>query len=246
MLKPIDFITQKKNGQKISVLTAYDVNFARILEEIHIDAILVGDSVANVMWGHGSTRDISMTEMLLSTAAVSRGALNTHIISDMPYQSDSTPQQALENATSLIQAGAHSVKLEGTKFEQIELLTKNRIDVVGHLGLTPQTATSLKQVGRNAEEAELMLQDALKIQELGAIAIVLEHIPEDVGSAISEALEIPTIGCGAGKKCDGQVMVLHDMLGISGGKYPPFSRQFADLNTVVKQAFQEYKKWVEE
>ncbi|MGL1902637.1 MAG: 3-methyl-2-oxobutanoate hydroxymethyltransferase [Fibrobacterales bacterium] len=246
MLKPIDFIHQKKSGQKISVLTAYDVNFARLLEEVQIDAILVGDSAANVVWGHGSTRDIGMEEMILSTAAVARGARNTHIISDMPYQSDSSVELALENGQKLVAAGAHSVKIEGTKFDQIKALTEKGIDVVGHLGLTPQTATSLKQVGKSDSEAEQMIDDALQLQQLGAIAIVLEHIPDALGGLISDKISIPTIGCGAGKLCDGQVMVLHDMLGIPGGKYPPFSKQFADLNALVKQAFSDYKAWVEE
>lgn len=244
MLSIEDIQNKKKSGKKISVITAYDVAFARIAETAGIDQILVGDSLANVMLGYKTTRDIGMNEMVIFTQAVSRGAPNTHIISDMPYLSDATPALALENAKRLIDAGAQSVKLEGAKEDVIEKLLANHIPVMGHLGLLPQTAKNFKQYGKSAEEAEQLIKDAETIDKLGVYAMVLEHVPESLGSLISQRVSAVTIGIGAGQSTDGQVLVMHDVLGLNGGKNPPFAKKFADVFELSVQGISDYIRYI--
>ena len=165
MLSIKEIQNKKKNKEKISIITAYDFAFARMAEEAGIDQILVGDSLANVMLGYPSTRDIGMAEMILFTRAVAKGAPNTHIIADMPYLSDGDPETAMENAKRLLEVGAHSVKLEGAKINVIEALIKKGIPVMGHLGLLPQTAESFKQYGKTEAEADQLLKEALAIED---------------------------------------------------------------------------------
>jgi len=240
MLNPNE-LKLRKGNLPIAMITAYDACFARIAEASGIDMILVGDSGANVVLGYASTREIGMDEMLMFVGAVRRGATSTHIVADMPWQSDRDPSTAVMNAKRLLAAGAHSVKVEGADLNVIEALIRNNISVVGHLGLLPQTATSFKQQGQSSEEAEKILTDARAIAQLGIIALVLEHIPERLGYLVSQALpSIPTIGIGAGKLVDGQVLVLHDALGMHPYKVPPFAHKFTDLYAQSVEALKCY------
>lgn len=233
-------IREMKGKRKISQITAYDYGFAKIAESAGIDQILVGDSLANTMLGYKSTKCIGMNEMLVFVAAVCRGAPNTHVIADMPYMSYENPETALENAKKFIDLGASSVKLEGFHPKIIEKLRKNDIEVCAHLGLLPQTATSFKQVGQSEEDAERILREAKAIDETGAFECVLEHIPEALGKRVTDAVKLITIGIGAGHTTDGQVAVLHDALGISNGKLPPFATKFCDIFCLAETGIQNY------
>lgn len=229
----------------LSVLTAYDFPSARLCEQAGVDAILVGDSLANVVLGYDSTRDIGMVEMEVFTGAARRGAPQTHIIADLPYGADETVELALENGRRLIEAGADSVKLEGTPFAQIEALVQAGIPVVGHLGLTPQTASNYKQVGRTPEEARQLLLDATRLSELGCIALVLEHIPSELATQVTRSLSLPTIGIGAGVDTDAQVMVFHDALGLLGSYVPPIAHNFVSAHTLLASGIQQYHQWAQ-
>ena len=222
-------IRETKGKRKISQITAYDYGFAKIAEAAGIDQILVGDSLANTMLGYKSTKCIGMDEMLIFVAAVCRGAPNTHVVADMPYMSYPDSTTALENARKLIDLGASSVKLEGFHPDIIETLRKSDIEVCAHLGLLPQTATSFRQVGKSEEDAERILREAKTIDEIGAFECVLEHIPEALGKKVTDAVKLITIGIGAGSETDGQVTVLHDAIGITNGKIPPFATKFCDI-----------------
>jgi 3-methyl-2-oxobutanoate hydroxymethyltransferase len=176
---------------------------------------------------------------------VRRGAPSARIVSDIPYGADETVELAVANGLALQKSGADAVKLEGAKVAQVKALVDAGVPVVGHLGLLPQTATSLKQAGRTPEEAKAMLEDAKALEVAGACGLVLEHIPSDLALAITQALRIPTIGIGAGKDCSGQVLVLHDMLGLSSRR-PPFARAFAELRNATVQALGDYAAAVRE
>ena len=229
-MKTVKELREMKGKSPVVMITAYDACFARMAEAAGIDMILVGDSGANVVLGYSSTREIGMDEMLVFVAAVRRGAPNTHVVADMPWQSDRDPGTALHNARRFIAAGADSVKIEGIHLETIETLRREGIEVVGHLGLLPQTATSFKQHGQSPEEAERLLIDARQFAQAGAFALVLEHIPERLGALVSQGIpHVITIGIGAGNMTDGQVLVLHDALGMHPFKLPPFAHKFADL-----------------
>lgn len=242
-LLPADF--QKLKGVKpVPMLTAYTCPVARSLEEAGIPVILVGDTVGMVEMGFDSTRDVTIEHMEYHIGAVRRGAQQTHIIGDLPYKTDSDPVTALDSAQRLIAAGSDSIKLEGPKLEVIAHLVANDIPVVGHTGLTPQTAQSFKRVGNTDEDAERVLNEALAIQEAGAFLLVLEHIPATLGQKITAALEIPTIGIGAGPECDGQVLVINDAIGI-GDYWPPFSKQYAHASQTILQVAREFVAEVE-
>ncbi len=241
-LTAVDFL-HKKSKTRIPVLTAYTAPIARCLEQAGVAAILVGDTVGMVEMGFNSTRDVTMDHMTYHIAAVRRGAPNTHIIGDMPFNSDLEPAIALDNARLLIDAGADSVKLEGGKYDVIRHLVAHGIDVVGHTGLTPQTAKSFKQVGRNGEEAERLLKEAAEIADAGAFMVVLEHIPDSLAAKITSGIAIPTIGIGAGSSCDGQVLVINDVIGM-GEKWPPFSRQYALVGRTIFDAAKTYVEQV--
>ena len=211
------------------MVTAYDFSFAEIAEKAGVDIILVGDSLANVMLGKKHTSEVNMEVMKIFVKAVALGAPNTHICADLPYQSYTNEQQALENATEFIQLGAHSVKLEGYHPEIIHYLYKKKVPVIGHLGLLPQTATSLKQVGTKQEEQYEILNQAQSLEKNGACSIVLEHLNFELAKKITSTLACPTIGIGAGKHVNGQVLVLHDLLGIHNKKSPPFAKKFSNV-----------------
>ncbi len=233
-------IRDTKGKRRISQITAYDYGFAKIAESAGIDQILVGDSLANTMLGYKSTKCVGMDEMRIFVAAVCRGAPNTHVIADMPYMSYKDSKTALENARSLIDLGASSVKLEGFHPDIIETLCRNGIEVCCHLGLLPQTATSFKQVGNSEEDAERILREAKAIDEIGAFECVLEHIPEELGKKVTKAVKLITIGIGAGNETDGQVAVLHDALGIGNGKIPPFATKFCDIFCLAESGIKAY------
>ena len=237
-------ILECKGKRKIAQITTYDFGFAQIAEAAGIDQILVGDSLANTMLGYKSTQSVGMPEMLIFVSAVVRGAPNTHVVADMPFQSDRDPKTALENAKRFIDVGASSVKLEGYKPEIIETLLQNGIEVCGHLGLLPQTATSFKQVGKTEEEAGRILKEAVALSEMGVYEMVLEHIPEALGKQITQAVKSITIGIGGGSHTDGHVTVLHDALGIHAGKIPPFATRFCNLYETAKKGIEAYIDFV--
>jgi 3-methyl-2-oxobutanoate hydroxymethyltransferase len=222
-----DFL-QMKGVKPIAMLTAYTCPVARAIEEAGIPMILVGDTVGMVEMGFDTTRHVTIEHMEYHVGAVRRGAKQTHLIGDLPYQTDRDPESALENAKRLLAAGADSIKLEGPKTEVISYLVKNGISVVGHTGLTPQTAQNFKKVGSTCDEARRIVAEAHKIQDAGAFMVVLEHIPYSLATSITKSLSILTIGIGAGPDCDGQVLVINDALGL-GDYWPPFSKQYAHM-----------------
>ena len=221
------------------VCTAYDSAFARILEQAGIDIILVGDSLANVVLGLPSTRDIGMTEMEIFSAAVLRGAPHTHITVDLPFGAYTDSTQALENARRLMALGASSVKLEGVALEVIRALRADGIPVMGHLGVLPQTAQSFKRVGQSLDDRDRLISEALALEEAGVFAIVLENVEAETAQEITRSLTVPTIGIGAGDGTRGQVQVLHDLLGLVE-KSPPFAKPFASLRNEAKIAAEKY------
>lgn len=221
----------KQRGDKICVLTAYDASFAKIMDECGIEVVLVGDSLGNVVQGHDSTLPVSMEDMVYHTTTVRRGVQHALLVSDLPYHSYESVDKALHNGQRLIAAGAQMVKLEGGEkvLPMIKVLIKNKIPVCGHLGLLPQSVEELggyKVQGREAKAAEKILADARALEAAGVSMIVLECIPAALAKNISRSISIPTIGIGAGVECDGQVLVVYDMLGITRGKRPRFVRDF--------------------
>ena len=237
-------LQQLKGKGLIPMLTAYTSPVARCLERAGIPVILVGDSLAMVEMGFSSTKSVSIDNMKYHIGAVRRGAENTHIIGDMTFGSDEEPENALINARGLIDAGADSVKLEGPKLEVIKYLVNNSIDVVGHTGLTPQTAQNFKQVGKGDEEAQRVIEEAKGITKAGAFMIVLEHIPAELGNTITQTIPIATIGIGAGPHCDGQVLVINDAIGL-GDYWPPFSKQYAHVDKMIEDVASAFKEDVE-
>lgn len=236
---------KKKRGQKISVLTAYDFPSAKILDEAGIDIILVGDSLGMVILGHETTLPVMMNDMIHHTQAVARAVKTALVVADMPYRSYDNAGAAVKNAKLLIKAGAQAVKLEGGMEiqKQIAALVKAKIPVMGHLGMTPQSVEKFggyKVQGRDMKQAQKILWDAQLLDKLGVFSIVLECIPAVLGEKISKAVKCPTIGIGAGAGTDGQVLVLHDMLGFDTGVNPRFVRKYSNLSEEIKNAAVEY------
>lgn len=237
----------KHRGEKIAMLTAYDFSFAGIVDEAGIDVILVGDSASNVIHGHETTLPITLNQMIDHGSAVVRGAGRALIVVDLPfgtYQGDS--KNALQSAIRIMkESGAHAVKVEGGEYviESVRRIISAGIPVMGHLGLMPQ---SIYRYGTYAvrakeeEEAEQLMRDAKLLEEAGCFAVVLEKIPAVLATKVSQSIEIPTIGIGAGNGCDGQVLVTHDMLGINKEFSPRFLRRYANLHEVMTGAFQQY------
>lgn len=233
----------KDQGEKFVMLTAYDYLSAQILDEAGIPLLLVGDSLGMVMLGYDSTIPVTMDEMLHHTRAVARGAQRAMVIGDMPFGTyQDGPSQALASATRFLkEAGATGVKLEGggPMIEVVRHLTTAGIPVMGHLGLTPQSVNALggyRVQGRSDEAVERMIADAKGLQEAGAFTIVLEAVPSEVGKRVTEAVDVPTIGIGAGPDTDGQVLVWHDMLGMTAGRLPRFVKPYADLRQEITGA----------
>ncbi len=240
MLTPKDITEKKARNEKISMITSYDFAFAQMAEAAGIDQILVGDSLANTMLGYSTTRDVGMTEMLIFVGAVCRGAPNTHVVADMPYQSDKDPQTAYDNARRFMDLGAASIKLEGTPEGVIEFLRSKDIPVCAHLGLLPQTAENFKQKGKTTEEAEAIEKAAKYVDSLGCFEMVLEHIPEELGTRITREVNAATIGIGGGRYTDGQVLVMHDALGMHQKKIPPFATKFVNMFELGVEGFKKY------
>ena len=247
-------LQQKKvSGQKITMMTAYDYPMARLVDESGIDTILVGDSLAMVVLGYESTVPATMDEMLHHCKAVSRGAKRSFIIGDMPFMSyHLSSEQAIENAGRFIkEAGCDGVKLEGGSdmAPVVKAVVKAGIPVCAHIGLTPQTATMLsgfKVQGKDAESARALVESAKDLEAAGAFMIVMECIPDLLAEKITESLTIPTIGIGAGKDCDGQVLVFHDLVGLFERFTPKFVKQYINLSPMIKEALVQYKTEVEE
>lgn len=243
----ITFKQSKQQGRKISMLTAYDYSTAKLMDEAGINAILVGDSLGNVVLGYEDTLSVTMEDMIHHGAAVARGAKNAMVVVDMPFMSyQASVYDAVVNAGRLMKEGrASAVKLEGGKevCPQVKAVTEAGIPVMGHLGLTPQSINALgghRVQGKTQQAAQKLLDDARALQEAGAFAVVLECVPERLADKVTKELEIPTIGIGAGSGCDGQVLVYQDMLGMFSDFTPKFVKKFANVGQVMKEAFKSY------
>ncbi|HDM09489.1 MAG: 3-methyl-2-oxobutanoate hydroxymethyltransferase [Deltaproteobacteria bacterium] len=248
-----DLQRKKQNKQKITMVTAYDYPTASLVDQAGIDTILVGDSLGMVVLGYESTVPVTMEEMIHHCKAVSRGAKHSFIIGDMPFMSYHTSvERAIENAGRFIkEAGCDCVKLEGGSemAHVVKAIVDVGIPVCAHIGLTPQTATKLsgfKVQGKDAESAKALVQSAKDLEKSGAFMIVMECIPDLLASMITDQLTIPTIGIGAGKDCDGQVLVYHDLVGLFERFTPKFVKQYINLSPQIKDALEQYKKEVDE
>jgi len=245
-------LQMKARGEKIAVLTSYDASFTSHIEDAGIEVILVGDSLGMVIQGQESTLPVDVGEVVYHTKCVARGRRNALLIADMPFMSYSSAEQALNTAGRLMKdGGAHMVKLEGgaTQLETVRQLTSNGIPVCAHLGLLPQSVHKLggyRVQGRDEASARAMKEDALSLEAAGAQMLVLECVPTDLATEITQTLEIPVIGIGAGAGCDGQVLVLYDMLGITPRKAPRFSKNFLAQTHSVAEAIAAYAKAVKE
>ena len=235
------------NKKKITCLTAYDYPTARLMDEAGVDVVLVGDSVGMVMLGYESTLPLTLEESLHHTKAVRRGVQRALVVADMPYGSyHGELNEAVRNAMRFVkEAGAEAVKVEGgeRRLELIARLTEAEIPVMGHVGLTPQSVNALggyRVQGKTPGTAEQVLRDARAVEAAGAFSIVLEAMPRELAAEITQALRIPTIGIGAGPDCDGQVLVLHDMLGLTFQDPPKFARRYANVGEIISQAVREY------
>jgi 3-methyl-2-oxobutanoate hydroxymethyltransferase len=240
-------VRQRKGGEKLSMIALYDYPFARLAESAGVDLLLVGDSLGMVVQGHDSTLPVTLDDVVYHTRAVRRGAPRTHVVADMPfltYQIDTT--RAIESAGRLLQAGgADSVKLEGGQAvaEPVAAIVAAGIPVMGHVGLTPQSAGSLggyRVQGRDTDSARRILADAQAVAGAGAFAIVLEAIPAELAELITERVPVPTIGIGAGVSCDGQVLVAHDLLGLQDELHPRFVKEYAPLGQLARHAFAQF------
>lgn len=238
-------LAMKNAGEKIAMLTCYDASFAALMDRCGVDVLLVGDSLGNVCQGHSSTLPVTIGDIAYHTASVARGNQTALLIADMPFGTYATPQSAFENAVKLMQAGAQMVKLEGGAWliDTVKFLTDRAVPVCAHLGLTPQSVHQLggfKVQGKTAEGAEKLKADALALQEAGASILVLEAIPTALGKEVTDLLAMPTIGIGAGPDCSGQVLVMHDMLGVFPGKKARFVKNFMDGQTSIDAAIRAY------
>jgi 3-methyl-2-oxobutanoate hydroxymethyltransferase len=237
----------KRRGQKLAMVTAYDFPSGRIADEAGVELVLVGDSAGMVVLGNESTVPVTMEELLMLTRAVTRGAKRPLVVADMPFGSFQVSDEvAVDNAVRFVkEASADAVKLEGAgpTLSRVQAIVGAGVPVMGHVGLTPQSATMLggfKAQGRTAEKAVRLFEDALALEAAGCFAIVLEAVPAAVAARVTEALHVPTIGIGAGAACDGQVLVWHDLLGLYAGKAPRFVKRYADLATEAKRAVESY------
>lgn len=240
---------KKSRGEKITMLTAYDHPLARLVDRAGIDIILIGDSLANVVLGLDSTTQIGMDIMVPLAGAVSRGVERAFVVADMPFEAyQPAGADEVKNARRLVdEAGCDAVKVEWFPWcdEVVRSLRAAGIEVMGHVGLTPQTAQEFKVQGRDSASAQAIIQQAKLLEEAGCFAVVLECVPEDLAREITRELKVPTIGIGAGKFCDGQVLVLHDMLGLNERKVPKFVKKYANIAQQVVAAVQLYKEEVE-
>lgn len=238
-------LKMKQQGEKISTITAYDASFAKLFDQAGIHAILIGDSLGMVLQGNNDTLPVTIDDMAYHTKCVANGVEETLVIADLPFMSYATKEQTYINAAKLMQAGANIVKMEGGSWliETIQGLVERGIPVCGHLGLTPQSVNvfgGFKVQGREQSQADDMIEQAKALEAAGIQMLVLECVPESLGKAITEAVNIPTIGIGAGKHTDGQILVMHDALGISCSYMPKFSRNFIKETGDIKKAIELY------
>lgn len=246
------FLEMKRDGRPIVAMTAYDVQFARLVEEAGVDLILVGDSLGQVVLGYDSTIPVTLDEMIHHARAVRRGAPDTFVVLDMPFLTyQVSPEEALRNAgRALKEAGVHAVKIEGggeRMCEVVSRLVTAGIPVMGHVGLTPQSVHALggyRVQGRTDEGAKRLMVEARALEEAGVFGIVLELLPAELARSISESLTVPTVGIGAGPGCDGQVLVIYDALGLNKGFSPKFLKCFADLRTAALDGLEAYAEEV--
>ena len=241
-----DLRTFKERGERFVMLTAYDYPTARILDEAGVPALLVGDSLANNILGYENTLPVTMEEMLHHSRAVARGAKNALIVGDMPFLSYQTSlEEGIRNAGRFLkEGGAHAVKLEGAMLELTGALVERGIPVMGHIGLTPQSVHAMggyRVQGRSEEDARRLLDQAHALEKSGIFSLVLEGIPAPLAAQITDSLSVPTIGIGAGSHCDGQVLVITDLLGLGYGTYPKFVKPYADLRGEITRAVQTFR-----
>jgi 3-methyl-2-oxobutanoate hydroxymethyltransferase len=237
--------TLRNAGEKITMLTCYDASFASLMDRCGVEILLIGDSLGMVCAGHQSTLPVTMTDIVYHTASVARGTKNAMIVADLPFGAYGTPETAYANAVQAMQAGAHMVKIEGGAWlaDTIKFLTERGVPVCAHLGLTPQSVHQLggyKVQGKTTESADQLKADALQIQAAGASLVVLEAIPSALGKEVTDMLSIPTIGIGAGPDCSGQVLVMHDLLGVFPGRKARFVKNFMDGQTSIDAAITAY------
>ncbi|HEX8611028.1 MAG TPA: 3-methyl-2-oxobutanoate hydroxymethyltransferase [Telluria sp.] len=235
----------RASGAKITMLTCYDASFATLMDRCGVEVLLIGDSLGMVCNGHHSTLPVTVAEIVYHTAAVARGNKSAMVVADMPFGSYGTPEAAFNNAVQLMQAGAHMVKLEGGAWlaETIRFLTERAIPVCAHLGLTPQSVHQLggyKVQGKSIESAAQLKADSLALEAAGAAIVLFEAIPSALGKELTEALHVPTIGIGAGPDCSGQVLVMHDILGVFPGRKARFVKNFMDGQTSIDAAVSAY------
>lgn len=246
-------IRAMKGSRRIASVTCYDASFARIIDQTPIELVLVGDSAANVIYGHDTTLPITMEEMLMLTRAVAAGLTRPLLVGDMPFMSyQPSAETAISNAGRFLQAGAKAVKVEGGGPHIRDIITKlveMGIPVMGHLGLTPQSVHRFggyKLQGKEASDADRMLEEAMLLEQTGCFSIVLEKIPGELAGRITETVSIPTIGIGAGPSCDGQILVLYDLLGLDPAFKPRFVRRYAKLSATILEALERYARDVSE
>jgi 3-methyl-2-oxobutanoate hydroxymethyltransferase len=247
-MTPVDVQAMKKAGKKITMLTAYDYPTALLEDRVGIDIILVGDSVGMTVLGYANTVPVTMDEMIHHTKAVARGAKDALILGDMPFMSYNTSERdAILNAGRFMkEGGADAVKLEGgaSVKDIVKAIVKAGIPVMGHIGLTPQTMSMLggfKVQGKDAEAAQKIIGDALALEEAGAFSVLLEAVPAPIAKKVTERLTVPTIGIGAGVYCDGQVLVVHDLLGLFDRFTPKFAKRYVNLSELMVKAFESYR-----
>ncbi|MFZ4874914.1 3-methyl-2-oxobutanoate hydroxymethyltransferase [Janthinobacterium sp. Mn2066] len=238
-------------GEKITMLTCYDASFASLMDRCGVEVLLIGDSLGMVCNGHHSTLPVTVAELAYHTAAVARGSKSAMIVADLPFGAYGTPETAFNNAVTLMQAGAHMIKIEGGAWlaDTVKFLTERSVPVCAHLGLTPQSVHQLggyKVQGKSIESADLLKSDALALQKAGASLVVIEAVPSTLGKEVTELLAIPTIGIGAGPDCSGQVLVMHDLLGVFPGRKARFVRNFMEGAASIDDAVSGYVKAVKE
>ena len=248
-MKHSDLNLFKERGEKIACLTAYDASMAKLIDDCGVDVVLIGDSLGMVIQGNKNTRSVTMQDMLYHTEIVANSCQQALVIVDMHFQSYDSSELALINAQNLVSVGADMVKIEGgNEHEEVfRILSSNNINICGHLGLQPQMVTDSSEYkiqGKDKSSAELILSDALLLESLGISALVLECIPSVLAKEVSSRLNIPTIGIGAGKDCDGQVLVCYDMLGITSGKLPRSVRNFVSIEGTIPLAIRAFSKEV--
>lgn len=245
-----DLAEMKRRGEKISCLTAYDASFSALIDQAGVDVLLVGDSLAMCIQGHGTTLPVTIADMVYHTLCVTRARKRAWVIADMPFMSYANKRAAAENAAKLLQeGGAHMVKLEGARVDIIDFLVAQGAPVCGHLGLLPQFVNQMggyRVQGKMTQDAERIMADAIRLQQAGAKLLVLECVPAQLAANISQELAIPVIGIGAGTGCDGQVLVLNDVLGMSPGKPLRFAKNFLAEAGTIQNALSAYHQAVKQ